>query len=105
MTGEGLDRRGGLGWPVAGSLLALLPSLLAEALTGNEMFYTVPVLGLLVLFWALTRTSLTEIGFRLGDLNAYAVSFSYPLILPALAAGQRPWAATQRSIPPPSARS
>lgn len=87
MTGEGLDRRGGFGWPVAGSLLALLLSPLAEALTGNEMFYTVPVLGLFVLFWALTRMSLTEIGFRLGDLNAYAVSFAYPLILLSLAAG------------------
>ena len=82
----GAFRKGGFGWPILGSLAALVVPPAAELVTGNEMSYTISIFVLFVLFWVLTKMSRAEIGLRFWDLSAYTVSFIYPVVLLALAA-------------------
>ncbi len=69
----------GRGWPIAGSVAVLvLPPLLA-ILTGFTWAYTLAVLGLLLLFWALTRLSRRQLGLRWGDRRSYIAALVYPI--------------------------
>jgi membrane protease YdiL (CAAX protease family) len=80
MTGVTEDRKSGFGWPIFGSvaLLVLCPAL--ELITGAEWTYMLPVVVFFFLFWALTRLSRTEVGFRLGGFGSYVASTIYALL-------------------------
>jgi membrane protease YdiL (CAAX protease family) len=71
---------GGFGWPVFGSVAALVVCPALELITGAEWSYTLPIFVFFFLFWGLTRMSRAEIGFRVGGPGAYIVSLVYAFL-------------------------
>jgi membrane protease YdiL (CAAX protease family) len=58
--------------------VVLLSPLLA-VLTGFTWAYTLAVLGLFLLFWALTRLAGHQLGLRWGDRRSYIAGLAYPM--------------------------
>lgn len=66
-------------WPLLGSVAALILSFTLVLATGLEWIDLVVVLGLLILFWVLTRMSKREMGLRWGSRSGYRLSLIYPV--------------------------
>ena len=73
-------------WPVLGSVAVVVLSPALELLTGEPAAYSFAVLGLLVLFWILSRMPRRRMGLTLGDGETHQMALLYPAVLIGAAA-------------------
>lgn len=73
-------------WPVLGSVAVVVLSPVLELVTGEPAAYSFAVLGLLVLFWILSRMPRRRMGLTLGDGETHQMALLYPAVMIGVAA-------------------